>query len=408
MGLNVLVIDRAPPASITQGNSLIARRVFPLLGHHRLTLFCPTLPAAVATDSDAAALASVAEYFDDVLGVPRRRPVSALGGWLAHASAARAPWAPGDAGRFVTRVRGAAAGRHFDVVHVRQLPMAPLGRVVEASGRILELVDSEALGSARTSRLAKSSNAGAVDLLRGRVRAAAARSIERRAMAGYDVVTTVAERDGDALRRMEPEARVVVVPNGVDADEFRPLELPEVPGRIAFVGAMSYPPNIAAARFLATEVLPRVRTLGVSVELVGRSPADGVVRLAGGRVAVTGSVADVRPHLARAELVVIPMLSGSGIKNKVLEAMAMGRPVVATPLAVEGIALERGDELEVADGADAIATAVDRLLADPAARLEMGRRARELVMRRYTWDACAAVYDRLYRELAESPFTRRR
>src|SRR3954453_1010809 len=144
MGLSILVIDRAPPASLTQGNSLIARRVFPLLGEHRLTLVCPTLPSAVAADADEAALASVAGLFDEVHGIPRQRPVPAIGGWFAPDSAARAPWAPPDAARFLRDVRSLANSQHFDLVHVRQLPMAPAGSAVGGHPRLLEPVASEA------------------------------------------------------------------------------------------------------------------------------------------------------------------------------------------------------------------------------------------------------------------------
>jgi glycosyltransferase involved in cell wall biosynthesis len=115
----------------------------------------------------------------------------------------------------------------------------------------------------------------------------------------------------------------------------------------------------------------------------------------------------VRPYLEQAAVVVAPMKSGSGIKNKILEALAMERAVVATPLAVEGIAVTPGEHIVVATGAPQLAAAVLRLLADPAERRRLGRAGRALVKERYTWDACAARYESLWYELAELARRRR-
>jgi glycosyltransferase involved in cell wall biosynthesis len=282
--------------------------------------------------------------------------------------------------------------------------MAPFGRAFEPMPRLLELVDSESLGAARSLDAARSSGTARGTTLRLRARAIAAGFAERHAVRGYDLVTAVADADAAAIRSGAPGTSVEVIPNGVDADHFAPLELPEQPATLVFVGAMDFPPNVAAARFLVERVLPRVRTSGVAVRLVGRSPVAAVRDLAKHpAVEVTGAVEDVRPYLAAATIVVCPMVSGSGIKNKVLEALAMARPVVATPLAVEGID-RGGDDVRsiLAVGADetALATEIDRLLADPEARRAMGRDGRALVLRRYTWDACADAYAGLYERLA--------
>jgi glycosyltransferase involved in cell wall biosynthesis len=115
---------------------------------------------------------------------------------------------------------------------------------------------------------------------------------------------------------------------------------------------------------------------------------------------VTGFVEDMRPWLAQASLMVCPMVMGSGIKNKVLEALAMARPVVATKLGVEALEVTDGRELAIADTPETFATAALALLRDQQARQRMGAAGRELVLRRYTWDACAASYDALYTQLA--------
>jgi glycosyltransferase involved in cell wall biosynthesis len=185
----------------------------------------------------------------------------------------------------------------------------------------------------------------------------------------FPVVTVVADMDAAAIRASVPGTRVEVIPNGVDAERFRPRpEADIVAGSIAFVGAMSFPPNVAAARWFTRDVLPRIRQANpdVTFTIVGRDPTPAVLALADDpAVTVTGAVDDVRPFLARAAVVVAPMVSGSGIKNKVLEAMAMGRPVAATSLAAEGVVAEAGRDLVVADGPAAFAAAVASILADP-------------------------------------------
>ena len=108
----------------------------------------------------------------------------------------------------------------------------------------------------------------------------------------------------------------------------------------------------------------------------------------------------MRPWLARANVMVCPMVMGSGIKNKVLEALAMTRPVVATTMGVEALEVSSGHELMIADTAEEFAAATLALLRNASARRRMGAAGRDLVLRQYTWEACAASYDAIYSQLA--------
>jgi polysaccharide biosynthesis protein PslH len=393
--LNVLVIDRAPPVADHQGNELIARSVFPLLRDgHRLTLVAPV----VAGQEDAAGRA-MDGLFDRIHLVPRARRVPSLAGWI-EATLSRSGLRIGgriDSGaarRLRAEIRRVLAAETFDVVHVRQLPMAAYAADLEGTASLLELVDAETLASARD-------RTGSA---RARIRAGVARAIERRAIRPFPVVTVVAEPDAAALRRLAPGVRVEVVPNGVDAARFHPQpEIAAIPGSIVFVGAMSFPPNVAAIRWFVDEVLPGLRSgrPDVTVTIVGRDPAPGVLALAEDpAITVTGAVDDVRRFLARAAVVIAPMVSGSGIKNKILEAMAMQRPIVATSLAAEGVAATPGLDLLVADGPAAFGAAIESLFADPDRAAAIAIAGRALVEARYTWEACAARYAALYAELA--------
>jgi len=187
----------------------------------------------------------------------------------------------------------------------------------------------------------------------------------------------------------------VAVENGIDTDHFDPAQdfaaVDEGDGPLAvFTGQMDYRPNIDAVSWFAAAVLPllRQREPRARFAIVGRAPTEEVrllARLPG--VAVTGEVPDVRPWLAAADVVVAPLLLARGVQNKLLEAMAMARPVVASAAAATGIDAVDGDHLLVADGAAAMADAIARLFADRSFAAQMGARARDRMIARYGWDA---------------------
>ncbi|MFZ5705953.1 MAG: TIGR03087 family PEP-CTERM/XrtA system glycosyltransferase [Pseudomonadota bacterium] len=191
------------------------------------------------------------------------------------------------------------------------------------------------------------------------------------------------------------EDKVLAVENGIDTDRFDPA-LPFDPvgrgeGPLAvFTGQMDYRPNIDAVRWFAADILPLVRRRHPAARfaVVGRAPTDEVRALAQlPGVTVTGEVPDVRPWLAAADAVVAPLLLARGVQNKLLEAMAMARPVVASAAAAAGIDAAPGEHLLVADDAAAMAQAVGALFDDRAAAAAMGRAARERMIARYGWDA---------------------
>jgi polysaccharide biosynthesis protein PslH len=396
VGLNVLVIDRAPPTSDLQGNELIARHVVPLLraAGHRVTLLAP-----VVADGAVEARAAIADLFDAVRLVPRSHRLTSLLGWF-EPIAAKLRIGFGNrldaaaARRFRGELVQILATERIDVVHVRQLPMAAYAGALGRTPRLLELVDAETLAATRRRS----------GRLRSSIRHIVARAVERQALASFPVVTVVAEPDAAALRALRDGSRVEVIPNGVDVNAFRPRpDLDVVPDSIVFVGAMSFPPNMEAVAWFVAEVLPLLHAARPSVHfsIVGRDPSPAVRELAANpAVTVTGQVDDVRPHLARAAVVVAPMVSGSGIKNKILEAMAMQRPVVATPLAAEGLAAVRDRDFLIAGSPAEFAGAVAALLADPDRASSVAAAGRALVTERYTWEACAARYAALYAELA--------
>lgn len=242
-----------------------------------------------------------------------------------------------------------------------------------------------------------------------RVQARLYRRFERRWSRRYDLVTTVSQADAEWVRAQLAPGAVAVVPLPVDADYFTPREdLPERPGRLVFTGLMSHPPNADAAAFFAREVLPRVRRRvpGAHLQIVGRHPGHGVCALrALPGVEVTGAVPDVRPHLAQAQVVVVPLRFGSGARQKILEAWAMQRCVVSTPLGAEGLHARDGENLLLAEGAGGLAERVGAALEDAALRDAVRRPGRALVLERHDPATIAADLYARVRELCRSTAT---
>ena len=248
-----------------------------------------------------------------------------------------------------------------------------------------------------SAKFAAYADAAGNPLLRGvyaresRLLAAYEASLARRA----DASLFVSPAEAALFRGRSGYGRVHALENGIDTARFDPRgdfkPLPASPGPLlVFTGQMDYRPNIDAVIWFARQVLPLVRQQHPDARfaIVGRAPTRDVAALAAlPGVAVTGEVPDVRPWLAAAAVVVAPLLLARGVQNKLLEAMAMARPVAASAAAAEGIDADPALHLRVADGAAAMAAAVAALLADPAAAAAMGAAARRHMVDRYGWEA---------------------
>jgi sugar transferase (PEP-CTERM/EpsH1 system associated) len=216
---------------------------------------------------------------------------------------------------------------------------------------------------------------------------------ERHVAATCDASLFVSDPEAELFRKLAPEsaAKIGYFNNGVDTDYFSPertYERPYGPDEraLVFTGAMDYWPNIDAVQWFATEIFPQLfkATPALRFYIVGARPTAAVSAL--GQlpgVTVTGTVPDVRPYIHHAEVTVAPLRIARGIQNKVLEAMAMARPMVVSPQALEGIDATPGSELLLADGAQAFIATLSALVATPNAAL--GGAARSKVERQYSW-----------------------
>lgn len=209
-------------------------------------------------------------------------------------------------------------------------------------------------------------------------------------------ITLVSQAEAELYREKCGPGPVHAISNGVDLDYFCPGHAPGGPaaanGReksVVFVGALDYRPNVDGITWFCQEVWPGIerQRRGVKIYLVGRQPVAGVRRLAEIRgVEVVGTVADVRPYLERATLAVVPLRIARGIQNKVLEAMAMGRPVVASPEPLVGLAAEPERDVLAADTPAAWERQVLRLLDDPALGARLGASGRRYVETHHCWE----------------------
>jgi sugar transferase (PEP-CTERM/EpsH1 system associated) len=207
-------------------------------------------------------------------------------------------------------------------------------------------------------------------------------------------VTLVSEAELDIYRQIRPTGRAVAVTNGVDLEAFQPMpQVDEEPARCVFVGALDYRPNVEGLNWFCRDVWPLVRARRPDAELtvVGRRPVPEVLRLGQlDGVRIIGPVADVRPDLARGTLAIVPLLIARGVQNKVLEAMAMGKAVVASPQARDGLFAEPGVHLRIATTPEEWVRVIGELLDDPDARCQLGEAARRYVVERHNWDRCLA------------------
>ena len=228
------------------------------------------------------------------------------------------------------------------------------------------------------------------------------RRIEERVCQSFDHVIAVSPEDREVFKREFGIKRVSTIPTGVDSDYFRPQGLPQKAGRLAFVGSMDWYPNEDGIIWFLHEVYPLVRNKvdSVSFKVVGRNPSARLKAVAASMpgVELTGRVADVRPFLAEAEVVVVPLRVGGGTRIKIPEAMAMGKAVVSTTVGAEGLPFRNGQEIMLADNREGFATAVIELMLNPKRRMEVEFAACDRVRREHGWDS---IVDRLERTLVD-------
>ena len=286
-----------------------------------------------------------------------------------------------------------------DIVHVGPGKLAWLKNELEGRPKVLGVMD--------TGHLNVDARAEAATGLRASLFRADARRIRRFEASeyrGFDRVVVSNEGDLAELEARDPTLPFALIPIGFDAGAYAPDPEAAVDrSRIVFHGAMNYAPNVRAAQYLARDVLPRVRARrpDAHLALVGRDPAPGLLELGALEgVHVTGEVEDMRSWLTGSRVWAGPFLDGTGIKTKLLEAMATDVPCVVTPLGHRGLDdVTSGEQLLVGSDPEELAAHLVRVLEDDALAASIGRTGGEYVRPRYDWPAVGRAYERLYEEV---------
>jgi sugar transferase (PEP-CTERM/EpsH1 system associated) len=217
----------------------------------------------------------------------------------------------------------------------------------------------------------------------------------------------ISDLEAACMQHRVPERTFTVIPNGVDLAYFAPSETPVScypPGHVVFAGAMDYFPNVDAVQYFCSEIFPLLRQAlpEARCTIVGRNPTPQVRRLGEeSQITVTGAVPDVRPYLAQAQVAVAPLRIARGVQNKVLEAMAMGLPVVGTSTAFAGLQATAADGIRVADDPQAFAQAVLTLCTDSQLHYGCAQQARRYVQTHHQWADHGSLLEALLHKVCQ-------
>jgi glycosyltransferase involved in cell wall biosynthesis len=235
------------------------------------------------------------------------------------------------------------------------------------------------------------------------------RKLRREELGTYrdaDGVYLCSAADEQRLLHQVPGVRTAVIPNGANVEYYqpRPTDPPPDGRTIVFFGLLSTIPNIDGVVHFVQDIWPRIAEAHPEAccKIIGGRPSRSLLALAGPRIELTGFVSDLRPHLAAAAAVVVPLRLGGGTRLKILETMAMGKAIVSTTLGAEGIEAVPGRDILVEDEPAAFADAVSRLLAEPSLAVRIGESARRLAVERYSWSGAARALEGFYRRILEN------
>jgi polysaccharide biosynthesis protein PslH len=203
----------------------------------------------------------------------------------------------------------------------------------------------------------------------------------------FDAIISTTERDYEVFRKNLDESKLFVISNGVQACFLEPLKARTDPKTMVFTGLMSYYPNNHGILDFLKNIFPLIlnQMPEAKIFIVGKNPSKELLKYASERVVITGYVEDVRPYMARAEVFIIPLHIGGGIRGKALEAMAMKIPIVTTSIGCESIHLKHNDSALFVDQPDEFADAVLQLFRDESLRNKLANRAYQTVLDEYNW-----------------------
>lgn len=285
----------------------------------------------------------------------------------------------------------------YDGVHVQHLRMAPYMAHIKSLPRILDLPDAFSLYWKRR----KESNKRFFQRQFEKLEEKRLLNYEL-VMNEYDLALACSEEDVRYLQTTHGADNLRLLPNGVDLDTFYPRKHNYSHSQtLLFTGNMDYAPNVDAVLYFNSEILPLIRTAYPDVQFIiaGQKPVESVRALAGENVVVTGFVKDLAAKYNDASVVVAPLRFGAGTQNKVLEAMAMGIPVVCSNIGFAGLGITQGQGAFMQTDAQSFAHSVIELMNSETLRRETGRQGIEVIQQRFGWDAITAELEAYFEEI---------
>ena len=276
----------------------------------------------------------------------------------------------------------------IDLIFVHLARMAEYSEVMNGVPKIMDLTDALSMSYERNAACESSHRLNALNLAQ-RIERRRIRQYETSVIERFDCNLLISPADRDYLSQFASADKIRIIGPGVNLDYFDYSDGPYDRNTIILVGKMSTFPNRDAALYFCREVFPLVlRQLPqMTLQIVGIEPGAEIRALQRHpNIEVTGYVPDIRPHLRQAALSICPMRTGAGAKNKVLESMAIGTPVVSTTLGIEGIDLQAEHHVLLGDSAAEFAQQIGRLVAHPGLRRKLARAGRKLVEERYGWE----------------------
>jgi len=316
-------------------------------------------------------------------------------------------WSPAFAGSLEEWLRD----DEYEVIQVEGIEMARYGLLARRPGLRARLVfddhNAEWLLQKRTYDAERQLNGWNLGAVYSLIQTWKLRRFERAACRAADRVVAVSDADAAAIHQLDPALLLTVVTNGVDTAHYTPGAVEPLYfdfTALVFTGTMDFRPNVDAVLWFAERVLPRVRVAMPEARLVvvGQRPHARLDALRGrGDVLITGAVADVRPYIAGASVYVAPLRMGGGTRLKVLEAMAMGVPIVSTSMGVDGFEVQNGREVVIADEPDRFAAEVVKLAGDSRQRQALHDHGRRFVEASYDWRVIVPRLEQVYDALMQ-------
>lgn len=221
--------------------------------------------------------------------------------------------------------------------------------------------------------------------------------------AEQDALLATSERDISIFDQTQPEVPKYLIPNGVDTTYFQPFDTQPVPHSMVFVGMMKYVPNYDGITWFLDEVFPKIleKVPDATITIVGKNPPQSISSRADKNIIVTGFVEDTRPYIEKSAVYVVPLRMGGGTRLKIMEALAVKKPMVTTSIGCEGIDVVDGESILIADKPDEFAAKVIELFTHPKLAADITEKGYELVNSKYRWESIGLQMDQAYKELAE-------